>query len=158
MPSTPASGFDRLLGSELADEIEFLNARARAIGSALTNRQLAEWGLRVRSYSVLSLAASGADPTQRQLAEFLRLDPSQIVSLVDELEAAGLVRREPDPVDRRSKVITATPEGLRILRGAAAGARRAEKLALAALTNAERETFRALLRKVAFASDPEGTV
>lgn len=139
------------MASELTSEIEFLNARARSIGSAVGNRLLSDLGLRVRSYSVLALACGGLGPTQRQLAEFLRLDPSQIVALVDELEAAGLVRREPDPTDRRSKVIVATDAGEARYREAAKLTRRAEDIALAVLSPAERDQLRSLLEKVAFA-------
>lgn len=142
---------DRLRDSALAREIEFLNARARSIGSALANELLLEFGLRVRSYSVLALACGGLRPTQRQLAEFLRLDPSQIVALVDELESAGLVRREPDPGDRRTKVVVATAEGEQRYVGAQAATARAEDVALSGLTAAERATLRELMTKVAFA-------
>jgi DNA-binding MarR family transcriptional regulator len=141
---------DQLTTSALATEIEFLNARARSIGSAIANDLLQEFGLRVRSYSVLALACSGFGPTQRQLAEFLRLDPSQIVALVDELESAGFVRREPDPTDRRSKIIVATTAGERLYSRAAEATRRAEDLALTALTSAERDQLRALMTKIAF--------
>jgi len=34
---------------------------------------------------------------------------------VDALEAAGLVRREPDPCDRRGVLVAATPQGLALL-------------------------------------------
>ena len=141
---------DRLRVSRLAREIEFLNARARSIGSAIANDLLQEHGLRVRSYSVLALASGDLRPTQRDLAGFLRLDPSQIVALVDELESAGLVRREPDPGDRRSKVIVATDAGETRYAAARTATARAEELALAALTSAERDQLRALMTKIAF--------
>lgn len=150
-PAATASGADRLLASPLTSEIEFLNARARAIGSAVANARLREFGLRVRSYSVLTLSCGGLEPTQRQLAEFLRLDPSQIVSLVDELESAGLVQRKTDPTDRRSKVIVATAEGERVRAAAARAAAAAEDIALGALDPDEREELRRLMTKVAFA-------
>jgi DNA-binding MarR family transcriptional regulator len=142
---------DRLQDSGLAREIEFLNARARSIGSGIANELLQEHGLRVRSYSVLALACGGLRPTQRQLAEFLRLDPSQIVALVDELETAALVQREPDPTDRRSKVIVATTAGESRYASARAATARAEDLALSALTPAERTQLRTLMTKIAFA-------
>ena len=150
--ANPGPSTDRLRGSPLATEIEFLYARARALGATVANRFLQEHGLRVRSYSVLSLACGGLGATQRELAEFLRLDPSQIVSLVDQLETAGLVRRETDPTDRRSKVIVATPEGERVRVEAAVAAARAADITLGALTAAEREQLRELMTKVAFAA------
>ncbi len=143
---------DRLQQSELASEIEFLTARSRAIGSTIANARLADLGLRVRSYSVLSLAASGAEPTQRDLADFLRLDPSQIVTIIDGLEEQGLVTRRADSSDRRSKVIVATAKGVALAASARQAARDAEDEALAGLSNEERDQLRALLRKAAFES------
>lgn len=144
------TGLDRLRTSPLTEEIEFLNARARAIGSSIMNRLLEPTGLRVRSYSVLACACGDLAPTQRQLADFLRLDPSQIVTLVDELERRGLVRRETDPADRRNKIIVATPRGEEVYGMAQNAAREAEDAALAALSIPERDQLRALMRKVAF--------
>jgi DNA-binding MarR family transcriptional regulator len=136
--------------SALASELEFLMARARALGSALANSRLEPHGLNVRSYSVLSLACEPAPPTQRQLAEFLQLDPSQIVALVDALEAVGLVVRSPDPADRRSNIISATDAGRERFVAVAPATRAAEADALDALNADERETLRRLLTRVAF--------
>ncbi len=72
---------ERLLGSDLVDEIEFLAARARSLGSPTPTPCWPPLDLKVRSYSVLAMACSGTEPSQRELADFLRLDPSQIVSL-----------------------------------------------------------------------------
>lgn len=146
----PTSGTDRLLVSELAGEASFLIARARSRGSAIANERLAPLGLRVRSYSVLSLACSGLRPTQRELAEFLSLDPSQIVSLVDALEKDGNVRRVPDPSDRRSKLIEATDAGTALYARARTLTGRAEDISLDGLTAAEKGEFLALLNKAAF--------
>jgi len=141
---------ERLLDSDLAAEIEFLTARTRSIGSILANRELAPLDLKVRSYSVLSLACSPTPPTQRELAGFLSLDPSQIVALVDQLEKRGLVLRAPDPQDRRSKIIRATDEGAAVYREAREATRRAEDTALRSLSPAERNELRRLLAKAAF--------
>lgn len=150
-----SSSVDRLMATDLARDVEFLNARTRVIGTVITNRHLGDHGLRVRSYSVLSLACSGLRPTQRELAEFLRLDPSQIVSIVDDLESSGLVVRETDSTDRRSKVIVGTSHGARLHREASRAAARAEDEALAGLTTDERDTLRELLHRAAFASAGE---
>jgi DNA-binding MarR family transcriptional regulator len=148
--STPRDGLDRLLDTPLVAEIEFLTARARALGSAKANALLEPLGLRIRSYAVLSMACSGAAPSQRELAEFLLLDPSQIVALLDGLEQRGLVKRETDPRDRRSKVIKGTAAGRRLLAQAAVATRQAEEQAMGNLSSAERDQLRELLRRVAF--------
>ncbi len=148
--STMATGIDRFLDCELAGEIEFLAARTRSLGSARANVLLAPLGLKVRSYSVLSLACSGMSPTQRELAEFLSLDPSQIVPLVDQLEKGGFVERHADPNDRRSKVISATPEGHKLYKKARLETARGEAMAMERLSKEEQDTLRDMLARIAF--------
>ena len=145
-----AEDLHRLSNNTLGDEIEYRTARARALGSAKANALLEPLGLRVRSYTVLSLACSDTDPSQRELSEFLLLDPSQIVALLDGLEQRGLVKRETDPRDRRSKIIKGTARGRELLAQAAAATQQAEDQAVANLSPAERDQLRALLRRVAF--------
>ena len=88
-----AHGIERFARAELNDEIEFLLARAQAVGISHANKRFGNFGLKARSYAVLSLAASDLHPTQRELADFLSLDASQIVALVDHLEQQELVER-----------------------------------------------------------------
>lgn len=141
---------NRLQESSLAQEVQFLAARARSLGSGRANHLLSDVGLKVRSYSVLSLACSGMNPTQRELGEFLLLDPSQIVSLIDELEKRGLVQREVDPQDRRSKIITATTLGQELYEQAYEIVMSAEEDSLATLSKRERAQLRSILQKIAF--------
>lgn len=143
-------GPERFLEAELSQQIQFLTARARAKGSAKGNEALVDLGLKVRQYSTLSLAASGLKPTQRELGAFLDLDPSQIVALVDFLEKRGLVAREVDPRDRRSKIIIATEKGLEIHDEATKRLPIAEGESLKNLTSDEQEQLRELLLKIAF--------
>jgi DNA-binding MarR family transcriptional regulator len=139
---------DRLWQSSLGQEIPFLLAKARALTSGEANRQLSEVDLKVRTYSVLSLACSGMNPSQRELCEFLDLDPSQIVALVDELQNRGAVKREADPKDRRSRLIVGTPAGRRLLRRAKGLIENATDHNLRPLDADEQETLRDLLTRV----------
>ena len=93
----------------LTEDLGFLLARVSAQVTRATNAALAEAGLRVRQYSVLALASDApGGVTQRELAQLLGLDPSQVVALVDELAAAGLVSRSAPAADRRTRVVAAT--------------------------------------------------
>jgi len=140
----------RLQDAVLTDDISFLLARANALSLAAGNAALAPHGLRARSYSVLELAAGQARPTQRELAEFLRLDPSQVVALVDELQVQGLVARESDPADRRTKVVVATPLGREVCVAARAAATAAEHHLHAGIPGSDRQLLVDLLRRLAF--------
>ena len=141
------AGTEKLVAAPITNDVGFLLAKLHAAGSVLNNQALAEFDLKERSYSVLILANSGLEPTQRELADFLSLDPSQIVALVDELEKRGLVVRAPGKQDRRAKTVTATPAGAKLHARASEAARRAEAEALDGLETAEVAALKALLRK-----------
>jgi DNA-binding MarR family transcriptional regulator len=152
-PNTVVSAvFDRLGSSTLAQEIPFLLARSRAVTSGEANRRLAEVDLKVRTYSVLSLACSGLKPSQRELCDFLDLDPSQIVALVDDLQNRGAVQRQADPKDRRSRLIVGTPSGRRLLRRASGLIDEATERTLQPLDTHEQEVLRDLLTRMCFRS------
>ncbi|WP_461188486.1 MarR family winged helix-turn-helix transcriptional regulator [Arthrobacter sp. Z4-13] len=137
----------RLAASRIGNDIGLLLAKLHAAGSLLNNRALADFGLRERSFSVLTLACSGLEPTQRELADFLSLDPSQVVSLVDDLERRGLVERTQGKQDRRAKIITSTKEGGKMHAKARAALDACEQEQLSTLNEAEADQLRELLRK-----------
>jgi DNA-binding MarR family transcriptional regulator len=58
----------------------------------------------------------GQDPTVGDLADYMLLRPHSTVELVDRAEAAGLVRREPDPADGRLVRVRLTARGDGVLR------------------------------------------
>ena len=145
-----SSAVDPQGSQALIDDMSFLLARASALSNAAGNAALTAFGLTVRSYSVLELAADGGRTSQREIAEFLRLDPSQVVALVDRLQKSDLVAREPDPRDRRANVIVATPLGLQTLETARASVRTASQTLHGDLTASERAMLTELLRRAAF--------
>lgn len=67
--------------------------------------------LTARQLSVFLVCYSERDPqTVRGLAEKLKVNKPAITRVLDRLEAAGLIRRQTDPSDRRS-VLTAPTVG-----------------------------------------------
>lgn len=140
-------------GRATIDDLSFLLARANAVSLQAASAALRPFGLKPRSYSVLALALSGARPSQREISEYLRLDPSQVVALVDSLQEAGIVARETDDRDRRAKVVVATDEGARLYEEAGLAVRRVEDDVLGALDDGERAALRALLERIAFPGD-----
>ncbi|MFF1830783.1 MarR family winged helix-turn-helix transcriptional regulator [Paenarthrobacter sp. NPDC058040] len=137
----------RLAAAEISDDMGLLLAKLHATGSVLNNRALSDFGLRERSFSVLTLACSGLEPTQRELADFLTLDPSQVVSLIDDLEHRGLVERAQGKQDRRAKIIVSTPEGRSIHAKARTALADCEKTQLSRLSDEENAQLRSLLKR-----------
>ncbi|MFC9353632.1 MarR family winged helix-turn-helix transcriptional regulator [Arthrobacter sp. NPDC057013] len=141
------AGTPRLAAAKVGDDAGLLLAKLHTAGSALNNRALGDFGLRERSFWILTLACSGLEPTQRELATFLSLDPSQVVSLVDDLERRGLVERATGKQDRRARIIVSTAEGRRIHTKARALLEACEHEQLTALSEDEAGQLRTLLRK-----------
>jgi len=74
-----------------------------------------------RQYDVLLElnAAPGRRLRMQQLSDRVVLSRSRVSRVVDEMEQAGLVRREPDPDDRRASFAVITDDGRAALRKAA---------------------------------------
>jgi DNA-binding MarR family transcriptional regulator len=81
------------------------------------------------------------------------IDPSAMVTLIDELEGAGLAERRRRPGDRRAWEVAITPKGRRTLERARRLAARVEDEVLGGLSATERRQLLTLLRR-ALASAP----
>ncbi|TQM82845.1 DNA-binding MarR family transcriptional regulator [Saccharothrix saharensis] len=69
----------------------------------------ARLGVTAVDQRALALIAGKGPLTAGELAKEINLTPGAVTGVADRLERAGLVRREPDPGDRRRVVITAIP-------------------------------------------------
>jgi len=76
------------------------------------------------------------------------LTSGSITTAIDRLEARGWVVREPDPGDRRARVVRLTPAGRRLVEPAFADHVEVLDHAFAALTERERGRLVALLKKL----------
>jgi DNA-binding MarR family transcriptional regulator len=74
-----------------------------------------ETGISPARLSVLSVLVFGGDRTMTELARVEQVRLPTMSALVRGLEEDGLVRRDPDPDDRRAVRVRATPRGKRIL-------------------------------------------
>jgi DNA-binding MarR family transcriptional regulator len=135
--------------SALTEDVGFLLSRASGVLARASNAVLTSHGLRVRSYAVLVLVCEAAEGvTQRELADVLGLDPSQVVLLVDDLAASGLVERRPSTADRRNKLVVPTGRGRDLRRAAAADVEVVSARQLADLSRGELQLLRELLTRL----------
>ncbi|MCU1491458.1 MAG: MarR family protein [Acidimicrobiaceae bacterium] len=102
-----------------------------------------------RGYQVLSAAAQGTVASQLALAQHLGVDRTVMTYLLDDLEAARLIERRPDPADRRARRIVATQQGNELLTSLNDRLRAAEEYLLAPLGTDKRDSFRAQIRLLA---------
>jgi DNA-binding MarR family transcriptional regulator len=102
-----------------------------------------------RGYQVLAAASRGEPGSQLALAQRLGVDRTVMTYLLDDLETAGLVERRPDPADRRARRVVLTEIGGARLCDVERRLRTVEEHVLGPLAPEERETLRALLRRIA---------
>ncbi len=141
--------FDRPPPEPLASAPGFLLAwngqrMARAFGEAL-----GPLGLRRHHFGVLSLIAAEPGSTQQEMVDRSMIDPSSMVSVIDELEGLGLAERRPHPADRRKHALHLTEQGTEVLGHARKAAVESGRKILGRLDAEERETLLGLLRKLA---------
>ena len=87
-----------------------LMATARLIREAFDAR-LASLGLNLTQASLIGYVAEFGATTQKRLGDRLGVGRAAIGSVVDRLEADGLVERHPDPADRRVWLVDITDAG-----------------------------------------------
>ena len=102
-----------------------------------------------RGYQTLAEVIRGQQPSQLALANRLGIDRTVMTYLIDDLVAAGLVERRPNPADRRQRQIVATAKGEQALASLCDQVTEAENAMLGALDDTERALLRRLLVKAA---------
>ncbi len=79
--------------------------------TARVQRSGAHRGLSLRQYAALHSIRQGAS-SPGELARLWQVTPAVLTGIVDRLESRGLVRREPDPTDRRRLRLALTERGM----------------------------------------------
>lgn len=122
--------------------------RAYMVMQPATQAALAALDLRIPSFSCLSVIVRNPGIAPSVLAEQLKIERSNIVVIIDELETRELVSRTQMKTDRRRYALTATMRGRQLHDKAVSAIRRAEDRQLGRLTPDEREALVALLNKI----------
>jgi DNA-binding MarR family transcriptional regulator len=114
------------------------------LGKARIDAALSDAGLSLRGHFVLACLEEYGELSQQQVADRIAIDRSDIVKLIDHLEALGQVVRRRDTVDRRRHVLTLTTVGARAFRQGEQIIGQATDDILSRLTAQEREILHRL--------------
>jgi DNA-binding MarR family transcriptional regulator len=132
-----------------ADSVGFMLS---TLGHAVSRRfihALQPLELHPREFAVLRAVKANDGQSQQTLAERLRIPPSRMVAIVDELESRGLIKRRPDPGDRRVRALYVTERGQTLLEDAFDLVVQHERAISDVLTVKERAELLALLNRIA---------
>ncbi len=150
---TPPAGTSPVRGHPLdgyvvEDQVGFLLRRAHQRHVALFQEGVQPGGLTPTQFTALVKVVVLGRVTQNHLGRLAAMDPATIQGVVRRLIARGLIRRAPDPMDRRTVVLTATESGLVTAAAAVASACRVTEATLAPLDPRQRRCLISLLRKM----------
>lgn len=90
-------------------------------------RQLAEFGLNVAQWRAVALLSLAEQSTFRELSDYAWLDRGDLSRALRKLQADGLVRRTPNPEDKRSFFLALTAKGRKCYAGFSAEWRKFER-------------------------------
>jgi DNA-binding MarR family transcriptional regulator len=105
-------------------------------------------GMRSRYFFVLAALAGGPELSQQDLSRLLNLDPTTVVTVIDEMERNQHVERRRNPADRRRYNLILTDSGREALAAADQVATEVESAFFGALAEGEREGLREMLGRV----------
>ena len=128
---------------------DFLTFRLSVLSNMLdrqSTQMLGEnFGLRLAEWRVLACLARFDDMTVRGVVDRVQMDKAQVSRTADALEAAGYLKRRPDPEDRRSVLLAITKKGRALYERMIPLSRVRQRGLLDHLTEAERKAvFRAI--------------
>jgi DNA-binding MarR family transcriptional regulator len=106
-------------------------------------------------FGVLNFLGAREGAIQQEIGAAMGIDPSTMVSLIDQLEKEGLAKRRPHPSDRRAREVSVTPKGRRLLERSRKMALEAQDEVLRGLTVAERRQLLKLLRRALSEAPPQ---
>jgi DNA-binding MarR family transcriptional regulator len=123
-------------------------AAARLVNEALADAGITNTGARRAHYSLLAALDEFGPASQAELSQRCGIYRSDLVAVLNELQAAHLVRRAPDPADARRNIVTLTQTGADQLRHLDAVLTTVQDELLAPLTPSERAQLVTLLSRV----------
>lgn len=158
LPFDPIERAGELWATHWPEAGEDVYVAMRAVTSIMRAQQvlIAELDARLKPFELtfsryealvlLSYSRTGALPLSK-IGERLQVHATSVTNVIDRLEAAGLVRREPNPRDGRGTLAVLTPEGRRTVKAATRELNDA-RFGLAALSHSDLQQIFSILRRL----------
>lgn len=149
MSSSPAP-----IDAQALEELPgFYIRRLQQIAVAIFLEETQEFGVTPVQFAALTAIQREPGLDQRTLAGRIGFDTSTLGSVIDRLEARGLVVRSNSPSDRRVRLLHLTEAGVTLLRDIDPSMRKAQLRMLAPLPPEQRLVFMDMLRTLVEANN-----
>ena len=135
--------------------LHYLLMRSHSLLNRRILEEAAELGLSPGQPKVLEYLRLHGTQNQWSIADYCRIEPATVGSILTRMEEAGLVERRQKPGDRRALYVSLTAAGESAAEAVAQLFDRADRQASSLLTQAETEHLTALLEKVCAALPEE---
>ena len=122
--------------------------RAQQRAVAIFMEETAGFDVTPVQFAILNALMDDPGEDQITLSGRVAFDAATSGSVLGRLEAKGWVRREADPLDKRRKLLWATPEGEQVALQMKRAVSRAQKRIVSPLNARERDQLAALLTKL----------
>ncbi len=129
----------------LSEYVGFLLQRTAALTMSEMRDRLREVNTDVRHFGLLRVLEARGPQTQQELGRELLYERSAMTTLLDGMEAAGLVTRERHPFDRRANAVHMTEAGRVLLANAKPIVEECERASYAHMRDADHELLRRFL-------------
>ena len=149
--------------TELAEELRgcgagLLLGQAGRLARRRFKAALAPTGLKPAHTAILVELRERGPTTQQELGGVVDVDPSNLVALLNEVEAEGLAERRRDPDDRRRHIVEISKAGTAQLAEVDRAVAVAEEELMGDLDEEERGQLRTLLSRIVKGAEPESCV
>jgi DNA-binding MarR family transcriptional regulator len=131
----------------------YLIRRLQMISTSIVAEEFEGEDMTVAEWAVLTMIDSHPEIDQSRLAEVASIDKTNSGRLVDQLEAKGLVERNPDESDRRVWLLRCTPLGHKTRKRLRPRALATQDELLSCLEPVDREHFIDLMSRVVTANE-----
>ncbi len=132
----------------LDEQTGHLLRRAHQRASAIFLSELSDAGLTPAQFFAMARLHEMGEVSQNHLGRLVAMDPATIQGVVRRLIDRGLLKRKPDPRDKRRMIPRLTAKGRKIVTRLTDNARRVDETILAPLAPKERVRFVAMLKRL----------
>jgi DNA-binding MarR family transcriptional regulator len=156
-PAEAAAAAAIVSDSDRPDLTWLLHRAAQHMRAGLDEAAKAHGLCGARDWIVLSALAAGPRQTQLALGHSLGVDKTTMTSLLDRMEARGLITRSTDRHDRRARIPELTAAGRQVQAEVTSARDRVEAGLLGGFTTNEQRQLRDLLTRLTVAPSEHGS-